>query len=43
MKLAELFVKDAMDLSLENTDKKSTLRYLAERFAQAGGVSDVDS
>lgn len=43
MKLSQLFVKEAMNLSLETTDKSSTLRYLAERYAQAGGVSDVDS
>lgn len=43
MKLAQLFVKAAMDLNLQTEDKASTLRYLAERFAQAGGVSDVDS
>ena len=43
MKLAQLFVKEAMDLNLQTTDKATTLRHLAERFAQAGGVSDVDS
>lgn len=43
MKLSQLFVKEAMNLSLETTDKSSTLRYLAESYAQAGGVSDVDS
>lgn len=43
MKLAQLFVKDAMDLTLSTTDKASTLRHLAEQFAKAGGVSDVDS
>lgn len=41
MKLSELFMKDAMDLSLKTTDKSSTLAYLAERFANEGGVSDV--
>ena len=29
MKLAQLFVKDAMDLTLSTTDKASTLRHLA--------------
>ena len=43
MKLAQLFVKDAMDLTLSTTDKASTLRHLAEQFAKAGGVSDVGS
>lgn len=43
MKLAQLFVKDAMDLNLQTTDKETSLRYLAERFGQVGGVSDVDS
>lgn len=43
MKLAQLFVKAAMDLNLQTEDKATTLRYLAERFAAAGGVSDVDS
>ena len=43
MKLSELFVKEAMDLQLSTTDKPSTLKYLAERFHQAGGVSDVDA
>lgn len=36
MKLSELFVKEAMDLQLSTTDKPSTLKYLAERFHQAG-------
>ena len=43
MKLSELFVKEAMDLQLSTTDKPSTLKYLAERFHQAGGVSDVEA
>lgn len=43
MKLAQLFVKAAMDLNLQTEDKATTLRYLAERFAEAGGVNDVDS
>lgn len=43
MKLSQLFIKDAMDLSLSTTSKDSTLRYLAEQFGKAGGVSDVDS
>lgn len=43
MKLAQLFVKAAMDLNLQTEDKATTLRYLAERFGQVGGVSDVDS
>lgn len=43
MKLAQLFVKAAMDLNLQTEDKATTLRYLAERFAAAGGISDVDS
>lgn len=43
MKLAQLFVKEAMDLNLQTETKAETLRHLAERFAQAGGVSDVDS
>ncbi len=43
MKLAQLFIKEAMDLSLSTDSKESTLRYLAERFAQTGGVSDVDA
>ena len=43
MKLAQLFVKDAMDLTLSTTDKASALRHLAEQFAKAGGVSDVGS
>lgn len=43
MKLANLFVKEAMDLALVTTDKKSTLVHLAQNYANAGGVSDVDS
>ncbi|MGX7106165.1 PTS fructose transporter subunit IIABC [Hutsoniella sourekii] len=43
MKLTDLFVKDAMDLTLATTSKSETLRHLAERFAQSGGVDDVDS
>ena len=41
MKLAQLFVKDAMDLTLSTPDNASTLRILAEQFAKEGGESDV--
>lgn len=43
MKLSELFVKDAMDLTLVTQSKTDTLHHLAARFAQFGGVSDVTS
>ncbi|MBS4762068.1 fructose-specific PTS transporter subunit EIIC [Carnobacteriaceae bacterium zg-ZUI252] len=42
MKLSSLFLKDAMDLSLQVETKEETLSILANRFAQIGGVSDVD-
>lgn len=42
MKLSELFVTDAMDLDLAPMTKSETLAYLANRFAQSGGLTDVD-
>lgn len=43
MKLTDLMVKEAMDLSLATQTKGETLRHLAGRFAQVGGVSDVEA
>lgn len=43
MKLVDLFVPEAMDLSLKTTTKSETMRHLAERFAQVGGIQDVDA
>lgn len=43
MKLSELFVKEAMDLSLTTSSKKETLEHLAGRFAALGKVSDVNA
>ncbi|MDO4680496.1 MAG: fructose-specific PTS transporter subunit EIIC [Aerococcus sp.] len=43
MQLSDLFVKSAMVLDLETQTKDETLRLLAERFANSGGVSDVDA
>ncbi|MDK6805182.1 fructose-specific PTS transporter subunit EIIC [Aerococcus sp. UMB7834] len=42
MALADLFIQDAMDLDLQTTTKTDTLKHLAEKFAQAGGVTNVD-
>ncbi|MBS4750738.1 fructose-specific PTS transporter subunit EIIC [Carnobacteriaceae bacterium zg-ZUI78] len=42
MRLSELFIKDAMTLDLQSTTKEETLSVLANRFAQVGGVSDVE-
>ncbi|MBG9984476.1 PTS sugar transporter subunit IIA [Aerococcaceae bacterium DSM 111022] len=41
MKLADLFVTEAMDLSLPEMTKDETLNHLASRFNLSGGVSDV--
>ena len=43
MKLSDLFVKEAMDLSLKTTTKQETLAHLAGNFASLGKVSDVDA
>lgn len=43
MKLSDLFIKEAMDLSLKTTTKQETLAHLAENFASLGKVSDVDA
>ena len=43
MKLVDLFVSEAMDLSLQTTTKSETMRQLAERFALVGGIQDVDA
>ncbi|MBG9982680.1 PTS sugar transporter subunit IIA [Aerococcaceae bacterium DSM 111020] len=42
MKLAELFDIEAMDLEMPSMLKDETLHYLASRFNQVGGVSDVE-
>lgn len=42
MQLSELIHKESMDLNLDTKDKTETLRYLTERFYEAGGVTDVD-
>lgn len=42
MKLSSLFIKDAMSLTLQTETKNETLVELATRFAQVGGVSDVE-
>jgi len=41
VKLSELINIDAMDLSLEEMDKETTLNHLTERFSEVGGVDDV--
>jgi len=43
MKLSDLIHKESMDLTLPTDSKSETLRHLAERFSEAGGVSDVDA
>ena len=43
MKLSDLFIKEAMDLSLKTTTKSETLAHLAGNFASLGKVSDVDA
>ncbi|MDO4432721.1 MAG: fructose-specific PTS transporter subunit EIIC [Aerococcaceae bacterium] len=43
MKLSQLFVQQAMDLNLQTTNKSETLRHLAQRFQQAGGVNDAEA
>lgn len=43
MELSQLFIKEAITLNLTTQDKDSTLRYLAERFAEVGGVSNVEA
>lgn len=43
MKLSQLFVKEAMMLSLKTTTKQQTLMTLAQNFADIGGVTDVKS
>lgn len=43
MRLSELILKDAMDLSLPTSEKNQTLYHLANRFAKTGLLNDVDS
>lgn len=43
MQLSDLFIKEAMDLSLKTTTKQETLAHLAGNFANLGKVSDVDA
>ena len=43
MKLSDLFIKEAMDLSLKTTTKSETLAHLAGNFASLSKVSDVDA
>ncbi|MBF0779668.1 MULTISPECIES: fructose-specific PTS transporter subunit EIIC [unclassified Granulicatella] len=42
MQLSELFIKDIIDLDLHTKTKNDTLQYLATRFAETGGLSDVE-
>lgn len=43
MRLSELILKDAMDLSLPTSEKNQTLYHLANRFAKTGLLNDFDS
>lgn len=41
MKLSDLFINDAMDLSLTTTSKTEALYHLANLYEKVGGVTDV--
>ncbi|WAW14796.1 PTS fructose transporter subunit IIABC [Peptostreptococcus equinus] len=43
MKLSELILKEAMDLSLQTSEKNETLYHLANNFAKTGLLTNVDS
>lgn len=43
MKLSQLIHQDAMDLSLHTKEKNETLKHLAQRFHQVGGVLDTEA